>query len=77
MEQNKLILEKFQIFQKQSSLCYSGANSIDCDGSVANLIPPTTAHSHANQTQAATSNPSNPTHHSALQIPTISTNSTR
>ena len=57
IEQNKLILEKFQIFQKQSSLSYSGANSIDCEGSVGNLI-------------SSTAN-------NALQIPTISTNSTR
>jgi hypothetical protein len=34
MEQNKLMLEKFQKFQKQSSLSYSGGNSIDGDSSV-------------------------------------------
>jgi hypothetical protein len=36
IEQNKSILDKFHVFQKQSSLSYSGANSID-DGSVSNV----------------------------------------
>ena len=40
-EQNKLVLDKFQIFHKQSSLSYSGANSIDGDGSASNIIPNT------------------------------------
>lgn len=37
MEQNKLILDKFHLIQKQSSLSYSGANSIDGDGSFSNM----------------------------------------
>ena len=36
VEQSKQILEKFSIIQKQSSLCYSGANSIDGDSSISN-----------------------------------------
>lgn len=37
-DQNKLILDKFRLIQKQSSLSYSGANSIDGgEGSVNNL----------------------------------------
>lgn len=38
MEQNKLVLDKFQMFQKQSSLSYSGANSIDGEGSASNIM---------------------------------------
>lgn len=37
IEQNKSILDKFHLFQKQSSLSYSGANSMD-DGSISNIL---------------------------------------
>ena len=37
-EQNKTILDKINLFQKQSSFSYSGANSFDGDGSVSNII---------------------------------------
>jgi hypothetical protein len=37
-EHNKLILDKFNVLQKQSSFSYSGANSFDGDGSVSNII---------------------------------------
>ncbi len=42
IEQNKLILEKFNRVQKQTSFTYSGANSIDGEGSSGNLMPSTT-----------------------------------
>lgn len=65
MEQNKLILERFQRLQKQTSLSYSGGNSFDGDSSTPNTAAA------ASSSSAATTNAN------ALQIPTISTNLTR
>lgn len=40
MEQNKLILDKVQVYNKQSSFSFSGANSIDggIEGSASNIM---------------------------------------
>jgi hypothetical protein len=35
-EQNRQIIDKFNIIQKQSSLCYSAANSVDGDSYISN-----------------------------------------
>lgn len=59
MEQNKFILEKFQLLQKQYSLSYSAGNSSD-----GNLAAD-------NTTSAATSTNTN-NNTNSLQIPTIS-----
>ncbi len=51
-EQNKLILDKFTVLQKQSSFSYSGANSFDGDGSVSNIG--VNAHASSNALQIPT-----------------------
>jgi hypothetical protein len=70
MEQNKLVLDRFYLFQKQPSLTYSGANSLDGEvpGSVANLIPGSNIAGASGASVSTTSS-------NVLQIPTIATRS--